>query len=166
MKFTAKHLSRSALIAALYIAICFIFRPISYGAIQLRISEALTVLPLISPEAAAGLFIGCLVSNLLGGASVALIDTIFGSLTTLLAAILTRKLFKSTKNIFISLLPPVLLNALIVGTYVPFIYTDPTQATTLPIVLFSILTVGIGEAIVVYVLGIPFYKAVSKSKIF
>lgn len=164
MKLTVKQLSRAAVIAALYAALCFFLKPICYGSIQLRISEVLCVLPIFIPEAIFGLFIGCLIANLLGGAF--LIDVILGSLTTLLAAFLTRVIYKKTSNIPFSIFPPVILNALIVGTYVPFVYSDPGAVNTLPVILFSMLTVGLGQAIVIYALGYPFSKALLKTKLF
>ena len=164
MKFSAKIIARSGVVAALYIALCFIFKPISFGIVQFRISEALCVLPIFMPEAAWGLLIGCVVSNLLGGASVVLLDVILGSLTTFVAALLTRKVYKDTKNMFLAFLPPVLLNALIVGSYVPFLYSDPKEAPFL--VITSILSVLLGQAVVIYLLGFPFAKAIEKTKIF
>lgn len=164
MKLTVKQLTRAAVIAALYAALCFFLKPISYGSVQLRISEALCVLPIFIPEAIPGLFVGCVIANLLGGSF--LIDVILGSLTTLCAAFLTRVIYKKTKNIPLALIPPVILNALIVGAYVPFVYSEPGQVNTLPVVLFSMLTVGLGQMIVIYVLGLPFAAAIKKSKIF
>lgn len=159
-------LSRGAVIAALYIALCFFLKPISYGSIQLRLAEALCVLPIFMPEAVYGLFIGCFLSNLLGGASVALLDTVLGSLTTLCAAYLTRRIFLKTKSWWVSLIPPVLLNALIVGSYVPFIYQSATQDSIFILVVYSIISVFIGEVLAVYAIGLPFGKALSKTRIF
>lgn len=160
MKLTVKQLSRAAVIAALYVALCFFLKPISFGVIQFRISEALCILPIFMPEAICGLFIGCFLSNFLGGASVVLVDAILGSLTTLLAAYLTRRIYKDTKNFYLSLIPPVILNALIVGTYLPFIYMQDTLSVF--VVLWSILSVFLGEAVVIYLIGYPFAKALSK----
>lgn len=164
MKLTTKQIARGACIAAIYVVLCVLLKPISYASVpvQFRVSEALTALPVLIPEAAAGLFVGCLISNALGGASIALLDMVLGSLTTLFAAILTRAIYKKTGNLPLSLLPPVILNALIVGFYVPFIYTEPGSAVTVPAVLFSMLSVGIGQATVVYVLGLPLVKALDK----
>ncbi len=159
-------LSRGAVIAAVYVAMCFFLKPISYGPVQLRLSEALCVLPIFMPEAVYGLFIGCFLSNLLGGASVALIDTILGSLTTLLAAHLTRRIFVKTKSWWLALMPPVILNALIVGSYVPFIYQSATQGSIFVILAYSIASVFIGETLAVYVIGLPFGKALAKTNIF
>ncbi len=164
MKLTTKQLSRSAVIAALYIALCFLLKPLSFGIIQFRISEALCVLPIFIPEAIPGLFIGCFISNFLGGASVVLLDAVLGSLTTLLAAYLTRRIYKDTKNLYLSLMPPVILNAFIVGSYLPFIYMQDTLSVF--VVLWSILCVYIGEAVVIFLLGFPFAKALLKTKFF
>ncbi|MBE7031198.1 MAG: QueT transporter family protein [Ruminococcaceae bacterium] len=113
LKNPAKHLTQAAAIAAIYIILSFVFQPISFGAVQCRIPELLTVLPVFTPAAVPGLFAGCLLSNLLmGGALPA--DIVFGSLATLIAAFLTRKL---RKNKLIALIPPVVVNAVVVGTY-------------------------------------------------
>lgn len=160
MKLSVKHIAHAAVIAALYAAICFFLKPLSFGAIQLRVSEVLCVLPIFMPEAIPGLFIGCIIANLLGGALI--IDVILGSLTTLAAAILTRYISKRTKNLYLSLFPPVILNALIVGSYVPFVYSDVTVVNPVPVALFSMLTVGIGQAVVIYLLGIPFSRALKR----
>lgn len=166
MKFTAKQVSRAAVVAALYAALCFFFKPLSYGSIQLRISEALCVLPAFMPEAIPGLFIGCIIANLTGGSSVALIDMILGSITSLIAALLTRRIFKKTQSLLLALLPPVVLNALIVGSYVPFIYSAPGTAATPSLIFYSILTVGIGQALVMCLLALPFGKTLQKTKFF
>lgn len=166
MKISTKQLSRGAVIAALYAAICFFLKPLSYGPVQFRISEVLCVLPVFIPEAIPGLFIGCIIANLLGGASVVLLDMVLGSLTTLLAAFLTRRIYLKTKSYLISFIPPVLLNALIVGSYVPIIYADPGTTANISLIIFSILTVGIGELIVIYVLGLPFAETIERTKIF
>ncbi|MBQ3110484.1 MAG: QueT transporter family protein [Clostridia bacterium] len=160
MKLTSKQLTRAATVAALYAALCFFLKPLCYGSIQLRISEVFCVLPIFMSEAIPGLFIGCFIANLLGGAF--MIDVVLGSLTTLVAALLTRTIYKKTNNTPLALFPPVILNALIVGLYVPFVYSDASTVNTLPVVLTSMLTVGIGQAIVIYLLGIPFSKALSK----
>ncbi|MBQ8002492.1 MAG: QueT transporter family protein [Clostridia bacterium] len=163
MNFSVKTISRAAVVAALYAALCFFLKPLSFGVIQLRIAEVLCTLPIFMPEAVLGLFIGCVISNLLGGASVVLLDAILGSLTTLVAAILTWHLYKKTSNMLIAFLPPVILNGLVVGTYVPFIYTDFSFAQSPVILLFSMVSVALGEAIVIYVLGLPFSKALKRS---
>ena len=83
-----KKLTFGAAIAAIYAVLTIFLAPISYGPLQCRISEALCILPVLSPTAVWGLFVGCLVANIFTGS---LVDVIFGSLTTLIAAILTYK---------------------------------------------------------------------------
>ena len=90
MKTNTKFLASAGIIAAVYIALTFVFAPISFGEVQLRVAEALTILPVFTPAAVPGLFVGCLLGNLLGGA--VLPDVIFGSLATLVGAYFTRKL--------------------------------------------------------------------------
>ena len=86
-------LTRGAIIAALYAAITLLLAPISYGEVQVRIAEALTLLPILLPEAVPALTIGCLLANILGGTTI--FDILFGTLATLLAAICTRLLSKT-----------------------------------------------------------------------
>ena len=149
-----KKLVRSAAVAAAYVVLSFISP--SIGALQCRVSEALCVLPFLLPEAVPGLFVGCLLSNMLLGA--ALPDVIFGSLTTLLAGLITCYAGKKKWPPFLAPLPPVLLNAAIVGFLVWKLY-EP--ALSLPVVM---LQVGGGEAISCYVLGLPLLYAVQKRR--
>lgn len=152
MKNTTR-LTRAALVAALYIAITLLFQPISgfSGQFQLRISEALTLLPVLMEEAVPGLFVGCLLANLLGGGT--LLDILFGSLATLAAAVWTRKL---QGRPVMAALPPVLVNMLVVGT---------VQAFTLKLPwLPSVLWVGLGQAAACYGLGLPLVLLILKRK--
>ena len=146
-----RSLARAAVIAALYTALTLLLQPISFGAIQFRVAEALTLLPILCAEAVPGLFVGCLLANLLGGG--VWFDVVFGSLATLLAAVLTRSLRKQP---FLAALMPVLANGLIVGAVVYLGYVrapgDPVNTVTL---LSTMGTVALGEAVVCYVLGLP-----------
>lgn len=144
--FSVRDLTVSAVIAGLYAALTLLFAAISYGPFQFRVSEALTILPALFPQAIPGLTLGCLLANLLGGASVW--DVIFGTLATLLAAILTRSL---RKNIWLAAAAPVVCNAVIVGLVLHFTLADALLWPTIG-------SVGLGEAVVVYVLGIPLYS--------
>ena len=130
---------RIALIAAIYVTINIIFAPISYGPIQVRIAEALTVLPFIDPAAIGGLFLGCVLSNLWGG--LGLVDVLGGSFCTLLAAILT---FYMKKPIFAPL-PPVLINAIGVSIYLHLLFKLPYFLT--------VIYIGIGEFVACYLIG-------------
>ena len=135
-------LTQAALIAAVYVVLCVAFAPISYGEVQVRVAEALFILPFFTPAAIPGLFIGCLLSNLIGGS--VLVDVVFGSLATLLGAVGTYYL---RKNKVLLLLPPIAANTVIVPFVLRFGY-----GVLLPIP-FMMLTVGIGEVIAVAILG-------------
>lgn len=136
-------LTQAAVIAALYVVLTFIASALglSSGVIQVRFSEALTVLPYFTPAAVPGLFIGCLLANILTGA--ALPDIIFGSLATLIGAIFTQKLRKYK---WMAPVPPILANVLII----PFVLL---WAYGIRPLWFSFLTVAIGEVISCGLLG-------------
>ena len=136
-------MTESALIAAVYVALVLLFKPISFGAIQFRIAEALCVLPFFSLSAVPGLAIGCLLGNFFSGAAMPAV--IFGTFATLLAAILSYKLRTVSK--WLVCLPPILANAVIV----PFVLQYAYGVTDGYFFLFA--TVGIGEILAVGVLG-------------
>ena len=117
---SALWIAQSAAIAALYVVLTLIFAPISFGEMQVRISEALTILPLFTPAAIPGLFVGCILGNLLGGAIP--LDTSFGSLATLIGAVGGYLL---RKNRWLVPLPTVLANALIVPFVLRYGYGVP-----------------------------------------
>ena len=135
-------LTQGAIIAAMYVALARVFAPISYGAIQLRIAEVLTILPMFTSSAIPGLFIGCVLANLLGGA--VLLDVVFGSLATLIGAALGWML---RKNRWLVPIPAVLANALIIPFVLRYGY-----AVDMPLWLMM-LTVGAGEVGGCYILG-------------
>jgi uncharacterized membrane protein len=110
-----RFLTESAAIAAIYVLLSIVFAPISYGLLQVRIAEALTVLPAFTPSAIPCLFVGCIISNIIGGNGP--LDIIFGSLATLIAAFLSYKMPKR----YLVPLPPVVVNALIVGFLLSYI---------------------------------------------
>lgn len=140
---------QAGLIAAIYAVLTILFAPISYGQIQVRVSEALTILPFFTPAAIPGLFIGCLVANIYGG--LGLIDIVFGSLATLLAAYLA---FRLRKSVYLLPLPSVIVNALVIGIILHVLYE-------LPLVV-SMLWVGLGQMIACYGLGLPLLFALKK----
>lgn len=137
---------RGAIIAAVYVALCAAFPGISYGMIQFRIAEALTVLPMLYVEAIPGLFIGCMGANIIGGYG--LWDIFGGSLVTLVAAIVTYRF----RNSFIAYLSPVVLNGLLVSAYLSVIVGGAPYYAWAAWIL-------IGEAVVVFGLGMPLVKA-------
>lgn len=145
-------MTHAAMIAAIYVVLTYIFAPFSFGEVQIRIAEALTILPVFTPAAIPGLFIGCLIGNILGGAI--LPDIIFGSLATLIGAVFTYML--RDQNKLLAVLPPIISNTIIV----PFVL-KLGYGVNLPIP-FMMLTVGIGEIIGCGVLGLVLYTALSK----
>ena len=156
-KFTARQMALAALIGALYVALSYfgsIFG-LTYGPIQCRFSEALTVLPFLHPLAAWGLFAGCILSNLLSPYGP--LDLIFGSLATLLAGLLTAR----CKNKWLAPLPPVICNGIIVGALIAFQEVGFTAAFP-GVFLFNCATVALGEALACYVLGLPLLALVEK----
>lgn len=138
----SQYLVHGAMIAAIYTVLTICFLPISFGPIQFRISEALCVLPYFTPAAIPGLFVGCLISNILGG-SVPM-DVVFGSLATLIGAAGSRYL---RKHKWCVCLPPILANTLIIPWVLKIAYGAEE------IVPFMMATVGIGEILAVGVLG-------------
>lgn len=146
-----RFLVHSAIIAAVYAVLTMALAPISYGPIQVRISEALTILAGLTPAAIPGLFVGCLIANIFYGN---VIDIIFGSLTTLVAAILSYKL---RRRPWLVPLPPVVLNAFVVGYYLTAQFGG--------IMWFNMATVGLGQIVSCYIIplyAIIHYKDLSK----
>ena len=148
------YLAQAAMIAALYVVLLYIFAPISFREVQVRIAEALTILPVFTAAAIPGLFVGCLLGNILSGALIP--DVIFGSLATLIGAVFTRKLRNA--NPYLAPIPPILSNTLIIPFVLRYAY-----AIELPIPLMM-LTVCIGEIISCGVLGMLLYYALRKRK--
>ena len=138
------------MIAAIYVVLNIIFASISYGPIQVRIAEALTVLPFIDPSAIIGLFVGCILANILG--PLGMVDIIGGSLCTLVAAYLTYKL----KDPKLAPLPPVLINAFGVSIYLHLLFDLSYWIT--------VLYIGIGEVVACYILGYPLLILLIKNK--
>ena len=135
----------------MYAELTLVLAPISYGPVQFRISEALTLLPYFIPEAVPGLFAGCFFANFLGGYG--LPDMIFGSIATLIAAVLTRK----SKNIYFAALWPVIANMLVIGVMLHVLLNVPLVGTC--------IYVGLGEAGACYVVGVPLMKLLETRKI-
>ncbi len=146
------------MIAAIYAALTLLVAPIGFGLIQCRISEALCVLPLFTPAAVPGLFVGCLLANVFTGE---LMDIIFGSLTTLLAALATYLIGKKcSKRVarWLAPLPAVVLNALVVGWLLAYVYGESAGF------LICALAVGAGQAVACYGIGVPLSLLLEKYK--
>lgn len=147
-------MTQAAMIAAIYVVLCIVFEPISYGAIQTRVAEALTVLPFFTSAAVPGLFIGCLAANLLGGGI--LLDVAFGSVATLIGAVGTYLLRKKSR--YLAPLPPIVANVLIIPFVLRYGYGDP-----LPIP-FLMGTVGLGEILSCGMMGTVLLVVLSRYK--
>lgn len=148
--YTERFITEAAVIAAIYAAMTILLAPISSGMVQIRISEALTILPFFTLAAIPGLFVGCLISNVIVGNG--LIDIIFGSLATLIAAFLSYKMPKS----YLVPLPPIIINALVVGTTLHFLFE---------VNIFTAMGwVALGQVIACYGLGYPLLLQLKKYK--
>ena len=161
MKSNTLRLTRGALIAALYVLLTILSSALGLDkyAIQLRLSEALCILPVILPEAVLGLFVGCIIANSITGALI--FDIIFGSIATLIGAIGARLLRRiPEKLIWIATLPTVLSNATIVPLVLKFAYGIDE------LIPFMMITVGIGEILAATVLGTALYFSLKRTKIF
>ena len=142
---------QAAVIAALYVVLTYVFSAFASGVIQVRVSEALTILPAFTPAAIPGLVIGCLLSNTLTGC--VLLDIIFGSVATLIGALGSYALRRHT---WLVPIPPIVSNMIIVQFVLRFAY-GATDAFP-----FMIATVGAGEIISCYLLGMILYGALKK----
>ncbi len=176
----AQRLARIGIIAALYAALTLatllFLGGLAWGPVQSRISEAVVVIALFTADAIPGLTLGCVIANLAnmvisGTGALGLLDVVFGSLATALGAWFT---WKNRKNVPIALLGPVLANAVIVSAYLPILlqglgfYTIPFTTIELdgsyPLMfLFGFITTGLGEAVVLYALGVPLARALKHS---
>lgn len=145
--------TQAAIIAAIYVALVYIFGPISFGAVQVRIAEALTVLPFFTPAAIPGVTIGCFLSNLLMGSDP--LDVVFGSLATLIGAVGSYKL---RHNKFLVPIPPILANTIVVPWVLKIAYAE---SAPIPLMM---LTVGLGEVVSIGILGMLLLVALEKRK--
>ncbi|MDY5220899.1 MAG: QueT transporter family protein [Aristaeellaceae bacterium] len=158
MKLNTRSLTRAAIIAALYLLLTFALQAISFGAVQFRIAEALMLLPVLTVDAVPGLFIGCLLGNLLGGG--VWYDVLLGSLATLLAAMAVRRL---RNRPLLAAAMPTVFNGLIVGPIVYLAYVRaPGEAIQWALLYSSMATVALGEVVVCYVLGLPLLKVLRR----
>ena len=148
-------ITQAAMIAAIYVVLTVFISAfnLASGAIQVRISEALTILPVFTPAAIPGLFLGCLISNLVTGCMP--LDVVFGSLATLIGACGTYAL---RKHKWLAPLPPIVANTIIVPFVLRYVYL---AEGTIP---FFMLTVGIGEVISYYLLGSILHRVLDRYK--
>jgi uncharacterized membrane protein len=174
----ARRVAQAGAIAAVYAALTLLVLqyPISYGPVQLRLSEALVVVAVLTPAAPVGLALGSAIANafmlnIVG--TLGLLDVVFGSIATLLGAVWSWRLRARTR---LALLGPVVTNALIVPAYLPIMlkglgfYRIPLlgidlEGRWLEMYLFGVVAVGVGEAVVVYGLGLPLLAALKRTGI-
>ena len=175
----SSYVAQAGMIAAVYAAATLIalllLQGLAWGPVQFRISEAVCVLAVLTPAAVPGLTVGCIVANLIalavnGTGALGLLDVVFGSLATFLGALWCWKMRKRPK---LALLGPVIANAVIVPSYLPLLlqglgfYTIPFTSIALdgayiPMYLFGLVATGLGEALVMYVLGLPLLTALKR----
>ncbi len=163
-KSTSLRIATAAIVAAAYAALTIVLAPISYGAIQFRVSEALTVLPFFMPCTVWGLWVGCILANLYTGTAA---DIVFGSLATLLAALCTAwfgKRGNTVKNRVLGCLMPVLFNAVIVGAVLTWGYKIQEFSDPIKSYGFNALTVGLGELGVLFLIGYTLLRQLPKIK--
>lgn len=143
------------MIAAIYVVLVEAFKPFAYGMIQVRVAEALTILPFFTPAAIPGLTIGVLVSNIIG--PYGMMDIVFGTLATLIAAYFS---YKMPKKILVPI-PPIIVNAVIIGAMLYYIFLGtPDEMPLLAIMGW----VGLGQLIACYGLGYPLMTILEKYK--
>ena len=160
-KMSVNRLVRCAVIAAVYVVVCLVLAPFSYGAVQVRVAEALCLLPVFGAEYIVGVTLGCFLANLIGSTA---IDVVFGTLATLMACLVTYKLRNvRIKGLAIpASLPPVVFNMIIVGAFeITFFFSD--GAPTAALAAFNAVTVGIGEIISCTVLGVALVKLIESN---
>ncbi len=152
---------RAAIIAALYVTLCLVLAPLAYGSVQIRFSEALTLLPVLCPEAVVGVTLGCFIANMIGSTP---LDMVVGTLATFLAALATRKLrnVRWKKLALPASLPPVLFNAVILGVQFTVLEFFPASFP-LPVFFYNMLTVGIGQLVACSVLGVALVWFIEKN---
>ncbi|SHH01138.1 QueT transporter family protein [Tepidibacter thalassicus] len=150
MKITTKSIVKIGLIAAVYAAITISIAPISYGLIQFRVSEVMTLLAFVDPIYIPGLVLGCVISNMFS--SLGIIDIVVGSTATFISVYMISK----SKNLFIASIWPTVINGLFIGAEIHFVLNQPF--------LISSLYVAMGEFCVVTLIGYPLFKFILNKK--
>ncbi len=165
--FNTKTMIKVSLIAAIYTILSLVLAPFSFGNIQVRVAEALTLLPIIYAPSIIGLTLGCFITNLVGVAMGAnllgMMDVLIGTSATLIAALITYQ-FRHVefKNIaLISVLSPIVVNALIIGAELAYVLLP----TSYGFMIFS-LDVAFGQAIAIILIGLPLLAWFKKTRLF
>ncbi|MBR4725337.1 MAG: QueT transporter family protein [Lachnospiraceae bacterium] len=153
-------IAQAGIIAALYAVLCIVLAPISYSAIQVRVAEALCILPYFTPAAIPGLTVGCLVANIYGSG---IFDIVFGTLATLIGAVGSYALRRYK---YLVPVPPIVANTVIIPFVIKYATVDPVTGESIAIddtIPFLMMTIAIGEIIAVGILGIALMLALEKS---
>ena len=151
-----KRLVRAAMVAAIYVVLCLVLAPFSYGAVQVRLAEMLCLLPVFGAEYIVAVTLGCFLANLLGST---LVDVVFGTAATLVACLLTYAVRKMRVGglAIPSAIPPIVSNAVIVGA-LELTFFLPGVTGTAALAAWNALTVGIGEVVSCGILGVALVK--------
>ena len=167
MKINTRNLITAAVVGALYAVLTLVLAPISYGALQFRVSEVLCILPFFMPSTAWGLFVGCIVANLMSTAGV--LDVVFGSLATLITCLCIARCGKMGNTLKARLLAcfmPVIWNGLIVGATLTIALAGLNPLTHFGAFLVFTGEVALGELGVMYIIGLPLMTYLPKQRFF
>lgn len=167
MKINTRNLITAAVVGALYAVLTMVLAPISYGALQFRVSEVLCILPFFMPSTAWGLFVGCIVANLMSTAGV--LDVVFGSLATLITCLCIARCGKKGNTLKARLLAcfmPVIWNGLIVGATLTIALAGLNPLTHFGAFLVFAGEVALGELGVMYLIGLPLMTYLPKQRFF
>ncbi|MCL2392338.1 MAG: QueT transporter family protein [Oscillospiraceae bacterium] len=167
-KFNVRKIAFAGVIAALYAALTMTLTFMSYGPIQFRIAEALTVLPFLFPFSIWGIFVGCIIANVLSPYP---LDMIIGPIASLLAGLCTMQIGKMSRDSIsikaLACFPPVIFNAVFIGAMIAFYivgFEDTSAFVTTSII--SGLQVGFGQLVILYALGLPLLIYLQKSEVY
>ncbi|WP_294455302.1 QueT transporter family protein [uncultured Allofournierella sp.] len=156
-----KRLVRAAMVAAIYVVLCLVLAPFSYGAVQVRLAEMLCLLPVFGAEYIVAVTLGCFLANLLGST---LVDVVFGTAATLVACLLTYAVRKMRVGglAIPAAVPPIVSNAVIVGA-LELTFFLPGVTGTAALAAWNALTVGIGEVVSCGILGVALVKLIESN---
>lgn len=156
-----KRLVRAAMVATIYVVLCLVLAPFSYGAVQVRLAEMLCLLPVFGAEYIVAVTLGCFLANLLGST---LVDVVFGTAATLVACLVTYAVRKVRVGglAIPAAVPPIVSNAVIVGA-LELTFFLPGVTGTAALAAWNALTVGIGEVVSCGILGVALVKLIESN---
>lgn len=155
--FDLKDLTRNAIFTGIYITLCIIFQPISYGEVQVRIAEALCILAIFDKYAVYSITLGCLISNIIGGGII--LDVVFGSFATFIGLFAIR--FIKVNNFFVKMLPSILSNSIII----PLVLRYGYGLNNMPLYISAVF-IALGEIISIYIIGYVLYRTLIRTNLF